>query len=440
MQDMSKLPQSDRSLYERREEAQQKLVNTAIKHAVHALYTHSRQRNWQVDSEVQGADLGHNEEEVVNRLCQMPDELKRLRTFSLMAKKNAFDLTIKSAGSKTPRSIHRKQRTPGLENGDIITDEVRVSFVSGDIDLLDEMTEQMHAALKPTESPPDLPTKIEPWYLRNSAMLHQVLKSSVDEFGAEVQFLPRAQARMSNRITHHFHKIKRAYDDSVRSFADIPDTKKHFQNLSARAAAGDIAAAEEITILTRKMQQTRQMIEDYNALASFLNHITSDDVLGTPDVKRFNDMLHNMDESAQTLDEATEGSDEITPAHKKKDFTPIFKTTADFLSYRQFIKEKGTSIGLFRLPILTSEILTSESQKTEAEAAMMKLVTCSQLTHACYMNEASEDFRELWARNALANNAKLKNAALAIPTCAIDWVKGAMDFSPIAVGEKTHAR
>lgn len=418
-----------KTIEECREIAQQTLVNTAIKHAVHALFAQKAQELWKVDTAVEGRTFGNNEERVVQLLCNIPGEFKRVRTFNQIAKKNGFNLSIKSAGCKTPRSIQRKQSIPGMSRAPL-TDEVRISFVSSNVELLNQLAITMRDALQPATEPDNIPTNIEPWFMRASALLSQIVKTSVDDFGAEIQFLPREQARMATRITHHFLKILRAYDDVTKSFEGT-DPKSHIASLAAAAAKGDQNAAKEISTATRKINQANKMLGDYNKLASFLNHLASNETLGTQDVGRFNTMLRSLDESSQTLDEVSEGGEPNGHAHddkKKKNFSPIFKTTKDFISYRMFMTEEGTKIKLFPLPTLNSE-----SAPGEVEAAMNKLRTCSQLTHACYMKDAEEPFRKLWIEKATATNANLA-ADCRIPENAIAWVQSSLNLHSPAPG------
>ena len=114
----------------------------------------------------------------------------------------------------------------------------------------------------------------------------------------------------------------------------------------------------------------------------------------------------------------------------------------DIKSYRAYMKEKGAEIGkekgaktkLFPLPEITQN-----SSPEDVEKAMWALKKCSQLTHACYMNDAEEPMRNLWVAEARKMNANLPEERL-IPDCAINCVNHSLDKNPAPVQGAAHAR
>jgi hypothetical protein len=422
--------ETDRARIKRaREAAQKKLGDVALKLAVRFLYEHFEKTGWEPTTTLKdGQKLGKTEAEVLETLTSIEDEYSRLRTFNQFAKENGYNLTLKSKGAKTPESIGRKINHPD-KAGKPISDEVRITVVSSDIVILDRFAEQLQAALtaesQKQESQPDnlrqrtFTPAVEEWSMQGSALLNKVIKNSVDRFGAEVQFMPREQARMAARITHHFYKISRTHDDVTKSFADLPTEKDKFTEFMGnlgRQAAFDNESLKKLIDIRRKLKAKIEMMEDYNRIAAFLNKLSSHEVMGQKDRDEANDMLKNMDTSSFTLDEASEGGEQGNRG--QKEYSPIFKTMKDIMSYRTYMQEKGREIGLFPLPHIDQT-----TSPAKVEAAMYKLRVCSQLTHACYINDAKTPVRNLWVKEARKANANLRNdPAKQIPECAIECI------------------
>ncbi len=451
-----------------REEAQTKLSNRALGLAVDFFYEHMQKKGWEPVTTVTITDkddkpreiaLGDSKEAVLKSLDELDSEDMRLRAFNLLAKKNGYNLTLKSSGAKTAESIARKQSFPGKENNPI-SDEVRIIVVSSHIDILDRFATRFQELLSADNPNPRALAKdgrqnkitpvIEEWSMKAKALLNKCIKNSVDGFGAEVQFLPREQARMAARISHRFYQVLRMHHDVTQSFKGLPTGQKSFKEhmieLSAQAMTDNEKLLELQGILD-KIERSHEMIEDYNRIAGFLNRLGSDEVMREKDREEANALLKTNDDSSQTLDEVSEGgelanggkkdskggeqtkNDKKDSTGSKKKYSPIFKTMKDIMSYRSYMQEKGQKIDLFPLPMIDEA-----SSPADVEAAMMRLATCSQLTHACYINDAQTPFKNMWVKKAREVNAHLKtdkdssaSTDTPIPACAIDCIDHTLD-------------
>lgn len=434
----------------RREAAQQSLVNAAIVEGVHALYAATVAAHKSVDTRTvvtkplkrtllaaaigdaykipdatrdagKEKPAGKSKAEVIAQLLDIENEFIRVRSFNQLAKNNHFDLSIKTAGAKAPESAKRKKSIPGLESKPL-KDEVRVSLVSSDKDVLDTLSTRLLQKLTPKTKVEGLPSNIQPWFMRNNGLIQQVLQTSVDGFGAEIQFLPREQARMATRITHHFFKVIRTHDEMIKSFEALPDDiKAHVNGLLHKAThEHDDQAAKQAATIMNKLRRSNQMLSDYNDLAQFLNRLGSAETTDS-DRHTFNEMLVSKDKSTQTLDEVSEVGTAKGTA-RQQPFSDIFKTPHDFESYALFMHDMGKQLDLFPLPLLDTK-----SSATDVEAAMEKLLTCSQLTHTCYMRDAKFPMKQLWVEKAVANHEKAAAGnTIGMPWVAIEYVDPAL--------------
>jgi hypothetical protein len=389
--------------------AQSRLIDTALRLAVDALYAKCSAEHWEVDTVLaDGRNLGGTKAAVMEAIRNSGDEYKQVRTFNLLAKKNGFDLSLKTSGMKTPDSMQRKlEMYPEIP----LHDAARMSVVSSDPEQLNGFTNAIKQAIDNMQDDEDKKysyrPNIEPWGMRANAILFQRLKTSIHGVGTEVQFLPREQARVATRISHHLFEVSRVYEDAIDSIDSLDDPGRDIATL---AKSSDPAEKAKAIMLIQKMEATEQSLNAYNQIARFMNKLGSDDIMSAIDKDAANEMLKELQESNQSYDE--EGQD----GSEKPGHSPIFKTLNDLKTYRTYMKTQGQAMGLFPLP----EVSQNTSRR-DMEAAMLKLFRCNQLTHACYMGDASEPMRNLWVKHAHASNANLDDAKK-IPAGAITAV------------------
>jgi hypothetical protein len=272
-----------------------------------------------------------------------------------------------------------------------------MSIVSSNVARLDSLATAMNNSLALLQDAEDkqwpvAPT-IEPWSMRSNAMLSKIIKTSIHGVGTEVQFLPREQARMAARITHHLYKVSRTYEDATKSLDAMKDQQKEISRLMSSNEPED---KRKFAVITAKAEAAVKSIDAYNQIARFMNKLGSEETMSTADMDAANAMLKNMDASNQTFDEIGQDGSSTTG------YSPIFKTLNDLKTYRAYMKSQGAAIGLFQLPEVTKD-----TPRKEMEVAMMQLFRCNQLTHACYMGDASEAMRNLWVKHAHETNANL---------------------------------
>ncbi len=384
--------QQTQSTPNRRQAAQEKLVNTAIQVGVAALYEKTKAEEKRVNTFINGTPLGITKETVIQRLEAIPNEFDRARTFSLLAKNNQFDLSIKTAGAKPE---HRQKAKGKIKQ--LIGDEVRVSLVSKDSQLLETLTHQLERALPGAG---ERRASIEPWSMTSKGRLRQVLKTDIDGFGAEIQFLPRELAAMANRITHTYYKVIREYDQLA---ATQKNQARQDSNQKEEAAANQ-ALAESQTRL--------KLLRHYNNVAGVLNRLLTAPSIDDTSIKEFNKLLANPDKSTETFDAGTE--EKNTRTSKKSRFSAVFKNAGEVASYRDYLQAMGKDSAIFPLPILSEE-----TTPKDLESAINKLRHCILLSHACYAEtmktEASEDasvppFGQMWVHHALLNNQRVADS------------------------------
>jgi hypothetical protein len=342
---------------DKKNSAQTALVNTSLRVGMQMLYD-------RVDSA--GATTP---EEAMAQLLKIADDNERIVAFDRIARDNGLDLEFKSNGAKSAARAAEKAAERKIEQHEL-SDHVRLSVFSGKLELINEYAERLHAQAG---------GNMEPWHLKRSGALLKVLKCRVQGINGEVQFLPRQQARLATRITHHFFKILREYDALEKQ--EHPDP-----------------------------QRLASVIERYNAVAHAVNELASTATLDQPAMRNaLNTLFSSDDFSGLALDEKTEGVNRKPTA----DYSPIFKTNEDIQDYRIFFQTMGQKLKLVPMPQVAADAPIEDLM-----APMMKLLQCSQITYAGYMQEAPEDLRNLWVSLAY----ELNHEHTVIPTRLVNTV------------------
>jgi hypothetical protein len=380
--------------------AQHKLVNTAISVALDMAYEAAKNQGKPM------ANIwGQTKEETLNNLINLvEDDRKRVREYNKLVKPigitACFDLSLKSSGAKTPESIARKLETKERSSASRITDVVRMSAVSEDISILDKFSSRMEKKLLDGESkkPRKPVTILEGWRLGANGMMNNVIKSSVDGITAEIQLLPRQQARMGTRITHK-------YFDAFRILDSHPLTS----------------------------ERKEDFIQKYNKIARWVNKVSKDVPLNDFYVLSANRLLLTNDMSSVTFDAVSEGGEAASNgtsmqhannALKIHGYERIFKNV-DELSYyvaglRKYIASEDCAPLQIPMPIITKTSIDADDMMPLYEART-RLLRLTQITHAFYMEAAPKETREIYANMAHALNAKTPDTgAKVIPESIIE--------------------
>lgn len=355
--------------------AQTQLVNTSLRVAAAMLFEQVPQGGWNVE-----AAGCHNREQLMAMLVAIPDDGERIARFSQIARDNGFALAFKSEGMKSQKSIVAKlqRKGPNFKEADL-TDLVRISAFSEDVEQLDEFAHRLQEELVT----PVHTGILEGWHLKQSGALLNVLKSQADGINCEVQFIPRQQARLATRITHHFYKIMQDYD-----------------------------ALDEKTVSSKKLAA---IVARYNNVATMINQLASDETLNQSEIrKKINELLSSPAYDYLALDEAAEGisrPDEVR-------YSEIFKTNRDIQQYRQFFRQLGPALDLAPMPILDET-----ATYAQLDRPMMQLLNCAQITYAGYIQDAPEKLRNRWVALAQGlNRLSSRSDRAAIPVALIEAV------------------
>lgn len=350
--------------------AQEKLVDQSLRIAIDMLYEKLGDK---VNPIRDGVSLGKDKEEVLATLRALPTEFARFGAFNGLAKRNKYDLSLKSSGKKELDSAERKMAVRGK-----VKDLVRITVISGDVDVLDEFVQRQQKAIEAEEK---VKVEPEPWHVRPNAQLEKVTQSTINGFGAEVQYLPREQAQVANRISHRYYKVLRKYDTIKKLEHDDPEY------------AG--------------------WISSYNRLADFINILTSQKLskISKPLLIDANDALLTSDRSSVTFDESGPEGGETSPSA----FSAIFETRTDLRDYRNYLRSMGIDGAMPKL-------VAAESTAEEVAFAKKQLDNVNQITHAVYMREANPAMRDLWTREALRTNSLAKDESLKVDNKLISLI------------------
>ena len=368
-------------------QAQQNLVNAAIAVALDMAYE---------DAEKFGKPMkntyGASKEAVLKALIEkVPNDRERVRVYNQLVKPTVinftsnFDLSLKSNGEKSIRRT--KEKADQLGGIDKVSDIVRLTAVSGDVHILDDFAARIKVKLEGAQkahSPSgEVTSDLEGWFARKNLLLSNVLKSQVDGFNAEIQFLPRQQARLSTRVTHKYYEVIRLLDK--------PTPRKR-----------------------------AEFIENYNKIAEWINDITAKKKFTGEDVARADSVLLNDDYSQLTFDTDTEGSflgqSEMDGAAKSNvRYSSIFKNPQDLADYAGFMRQLGEAKAIGFLPLATLD--DSAVDLKQAQHALFQL---SQATHGAYIKQAPEPMKDLFASEV----AKLvqKHGPDAVPGQMMDFI------------------
>lgn len=407
--------------------AQQMLVNTTIHFALEKLYAHVREDDKTelcTKLHVYGRDL-----DLVNRenhpcqtadeameaiLREFPDEFDRVRAYNQLAKANHFDFSIKSSGCKQADSFEGKQTRRQLRPEEI-SDVVRLTVVSTKLERLDSYLEELRGVFRghhpsiPMETPPKS-DKIKPWQMNNTAVLKHVLNTKVDNISAEIQAVPRHQARLATRISHTFYEIVRGWSGyCVRRDA----------YLAQKEELSPIRQAKEEQAIA---QERHALIDRYNGIVAIMNDMVLRDELPPNYLAKVNKRFASNDMNSMTFDEDYEGGEHIDATTTgNPHYSDIFKTMKDVDHYREYLRLQCKELfftkqdqplgngkrGDVYYGTVVQPLPLSHASHDEADDAISKklydMQYCAQMTHACYMRQAPKEMRALWVNKALDN-------------------------------------
>ena len=382
---------------QRLDAAQTALVGETLSVVIDMMYDHCKQRY--------GADIvfedpalhGKSQEEFRDYMKSLAqaNEFKAARTFNKIAQANGVDISLKTSGAKSVGRMDKKaQGLSGttyawgseehIKNLSYATDQVRLTVVSSHVDVLDECCNRVRSKLDAMRSPDHPCETLEDWFMRPRAILSKVLKSGIGEINAEVQFLPRQQARCGARITYKYSTFARLFDEAM-------------------ASDGDTLAAEDIKAFNKA-------IAEYNEVAKAINELIADAPIDASMYARMNELLATDQQSTQTYDTGTEGGAEPKKKSPKwdKPFTPIFKKPQQLFEYASFLKENMPKIGIDAMPVITPLNEAESMDKAEANTHISDIKGAikglAQLTHICYMRSAKEPMRDLFVSKAMELN------------------------------------
>lgn len=368
--------------------AQQTLVNLAVSKALDLMYL---QKNGQVTTTLSatGQDLGDNKEAVLATLQAIPNEFVRLRTYNLLARENSFNLSLKSSGMKDYDSMLRK--TEALGKADpykACTDLVRITAVSDYKTMLDGFSFMMQHALAEAakDNNPTFSFDDEGWFLRSRGLMSRVLKSNVEGMHAEIQCVPRQQARLASRITHKMFEVYRLLE----------------------TASPDIEPSSE---------QIKEFVSSYNLLAdalrtSVLEGPPQNDQAVTTLREQWNRVFATpRSHSTMTFDDSSELSEsdraELMRTHAEGEhlrYGPVFKNNGDVQRYAEFLHSMKNHFNELEL-----EPLPDHPSRAGLQAGLHRLHRLAQVTHIAFMqDEKSADFKQLYVEQACLMNEKAK--------------------------------
>jgi hypothetical protein len=335
-------------------------------------------------------------------LTETENEYLRLRQLNLVARRNHTDISLKSSGAKTEDSVRDKILRRHMSFDDV-TDFARITVVSGNLEFLDDYANRIQQRIHDEQKPAPQKEAMEPWKMRDRGLLHKVLKTQVADINSEVQFVPRQQARISTRVTHKFSIVDR----------DMDVLEELQKSDSAEAA---------------KKQQS--LLKDYNALVDVIGRIIKKPTLDEKDLKAINKELASKDYSKYAFDEASEGAAKAGRDHKRKIYSPIFKTLEDLQTYANYLRKVTPDLGVNNLnPITENAGVVTDEQLQLMRSNMLSL---AQATHFCYMVDAPPPMRNLFIEKAFELN-QTKGREF-IPKVLIDTVQHTV--TPPAEGQQ----
>jgi len=339
--------------------------------------------------------------ELYKALTDTESQYLRLRRLNLIARENHVDLSMKSNGRKSEASTRDKMERRHLDF-DGVTDLARLTVVSGDLALIDDYAGRLQKRIHDEHHPAEGHEEMEPWQMRERALLHKVLKTQVAGVNSEVQFVPRQQARVSTRVTYKLSRVDRDMD-----------------LLEELQKSGGTAAGERKATL----------ISEYNILADVLHRLISKPALTETDLQEVNKALASEDYSQFAFDEESEGATTSTIESKSRKFySPMFKTLKDMQTYSDYLREMAPKLGIAELAPLQGDAgqITAE----QLQGVRRNVRALAQATHFCYMKEAPEAMRNLFIEKAYELNA-IKGKDF-IPKALIDTVPHTV--KPLAEG------
>ncbi len=487
------MPEVSSSVLLERQEAQDELVNMAIRGGLDEVYEHVKEYRLPVQPEItitrhytsrktnrdqsypvtlylynDEGDVCRTAEEAYKAIrAGCGDEFERVAAFNAFSEQNFAGISLKTSGLKSEKSIREKALRRYGGDTRKVKDVARIMVIAHEPQVLDRMVDKLKKVTKATHNPEigDFSCDIEPWGIVRGGLLKRTLTTRVYGEPAEVQFVPFQQEYVAGKINHIFYEIVRAWETYQSDPDPNAETHQLRKLLVLRRYNEAISLMNRIAAVETRpgMAPTAPLgfsTEDYQEVTNALNVMA-----GKAKHESIDSLIRRQPEEEQPASlasrphgRARRSGFDVSPAHaltrieEAYDFpqyestrTEFFQNAPAFASYRDYLQSLG-SVHLERFgehldPSKQQKVfpiprLSGKMDDKLIEQQMKRLNVLIQMTSAYYMQDAPEDMRKLWVREARHLNQKQPGV---MPQQFIDGViLGGKDGTSIESTELMH--